>query len=843
MPTRLSPERWRVVIPYLDAALELEPDRRVEWIDALRREDAVLADDVVALLDKHDVLDAQGYLDGGVGGTPRSTSLAGTVLGAYTLREPIGQGGMGTVWLADRTDGRYQGTAAVKLLNPSLLGEEGEGRFRREGSILARLRHPHIAQLIDAGVSPAGQPFLVLEHVDGQRIDRSCDEKALPVEARLRLFLDVLAAVAHAHRNLVVHRDLKPSNVMVDAEGRVKLLDFGIAKLVGLAPGESTNLTSTGARLMTPQYAAPEQLTGGDVTTATDVYALGALLYVLLTGRHPVGDDTCSPAELVRAIVDTEAARVSDAAATGAQAEGRAQQRATTPKRLRGALRGDLDNIVAKALKKDPAERYASAEAMAEDLRRHLDHLPVRARADSLGYRTRKFVTRHRLVLSAAAAVAIALATGAGVAVQQARASSRARDRALVDLRRAEAAADFTGFLLTEATPTQGRPVTNAELLARGEAVLDLRYADDPTTRVHLLLILAERYHENQQYDRWQATVERAFSVSRGVRDVGQRARASCVKAFSLVDEAPDDPATVALANRLLDEAFSDLDASPGSEADEAFCRVNESNISNKLPDAPRSVRAATRAVALEEQRGAPVTRRFEAGLALATAHFVSGAPHPADAEFERVMQLLDRQGLARSRDAAIVLNNWNRMWQLNGRPLKALPLSERALAIGRERAPGNGAVAVLVQNHANVLCNIGRWTEAVPLAEEALAKTRDEKSARRLVVALEVAASAYAGAGDLDRAAQALHEAERLLTDDPRASAAQLGALDKHRARLALWRGDQASAVAHAKQGLARPPAEQDVPVLELMLAEAHNDRRDFSDARAAVERAVPAV
>src|SRR5687768_6598151 len=219
MPARISPERWRVVIPYLDAALELDDDDRTAWLDALRAQDASLAADVADLLQKHDVLDAQGYLDGGVQGHTRPTSLAGQVLGAYTLREQLGQGGMGTVWLADRSDGRYQGVAAVKLLNASLVGREGEQRFRREGNILAQLRHPHIAHLIDAGVSPSGQPYLVLERVDGERIDGYCDARSLGIEERLRLFLDVLAAVSHAHANLVVHRDLKPSNVLVTTGG------------------------------------------------------------------------------------------------------------------------------------------------------------------------------------------------------------------------------------------------------------------------------------------------------------------------------------------------------------------------------------------------------------------------------------------------------------------------------------------------------------------------------------------------------------------------------------------------------------------------------------------------
>jgi eukaryotic-like serine/threonine-protein kinase len=437
MPARLSAERWRVVIPYLDAALEIEENRRVAWLAALRGDDGALADDVAGLLDEHEALDAQGFLDGGIGKAPPAASLAGHVLGAYTLREQIGQGGMGSVWLADRSDGRYQGVAAVKLLNPSLLGREGEGRFRREGSILARLRHPNIAHLIDAGLSGAGQPYLVIEHVDGQRIDRYCDERALPVEARLRLFLDVLAAVAHAHQNLVVHRDLKPSNVMVGADGRVKLLDFGIAKLLERDPGETTALTGDGAHLMTPQYAAPEQLTGGDVSTATDVYALGALLYVLLTGRHPSGSDTGSPAELIRAIVETEPVRPSDAALQDAPgidpAAERASRRAVTPRKLAFALRGDLDNIVAKALKKPVHERYATVGALAADLLAHLEYGVVSARAESMRYRAARFLRRHRLAAVAAAVLVSSLAVGLGATAWQSARARREAARAQID--------------------------------------------------------------------------------------------------------------------------------------------------------------------------------------------------------------------------------------------------------------------------------------------------------------------------------------------------------------------------------------------------------------------------
>ena len=236
------------------------------------------------------------------------------MIGPYTLISVIGHGGMGSVWLAKRNDGRFDRQVAVKFLNIALVGHGGEERFKREGTILGRLSHPNIAELIDAGLSSTGTPYIVLEFVEGDHIDRYCDRHQLAIEARVQLFLSVISAVAHAHANLIVHRDLKPSNVLVSKDGTVKLLDFGIAKLLegDAQDGSATQLTVQGGRAMTPEYAAPEQITGAPVTTATDVYALGVLLYVLLTGQHPTGAATHSPAELVKAIVDTEPKRISD---------------------------------------------------------------------------------------------------------------------------------------------------------------------------------------------------------------------------------------------------------------------------------------------------------------------------------------------------------------------------------------------------------------------------------------------------------------------------------------------------------------------------------------------------
>jgi serine/threonine protein kinase/tetratricopeptide (TPR) repeat protein len=408
----LSPDQWRALSPYLDQALAMTDDERSAWLSSVGDQDPALATQLESLLDEHRVLAQEGFLENSRWALPNSIGLAGQTLGPYTLISQLGQGGMGSVWLARRSDGRFERKAAVKFVNIALAGGATEERFKREGSILGRLTHPHIAELLDAGISSDGRPYLILEYVDGTTIDQYCDQRKLDLEARLRLFLDVLSSVAHAHANLIVHRDLKPSNVLVTTGGEVKLLDFGIAKLLegeGQS-GAATLLTHEGGSALTPQYAAPEQLTGQPVTTATDVYALGVLLYVLLSGRHPVISDLNSPAELVRAVLELEPPRPSEAIPPD-NASLIAENRGTTPEKLRRQLRGDLDTIIGKALKKDPQERYASVTGFADDLQRYLKREPIRARPDTLAYRTVKFLRRNRTVV-ALTATAIVLVIG-----------------------------------------------------------------------------------------------------------------------------------------------------------------------------------------------------------------------------------------------------------------------------------------------------------------------------------------------------------------------------------------------------------------------------------------------
>ena len=533
----INPDRWRVLSPYLDEALEIAAEDRAAWLASISARDSALAADLRAILAQHQAIHESHFLERAVvdSRTALTQSLAGQVVGAYRLVSPIGQGGSGSVWVAERCDGRFEGRAAVKLLNIALIGRTGEERFKREGTILARLQHPRIAHLIDAGVSPAGQPYLILELVDGRAIDRYCDEHSLGIEARLGLFLDVLDAVAHAHANLIVHRDIKPANVLVNVDGQVKLLDFGIAKLIEadaawgtIATAEPSALTREGGAALTPEYAAPEQLSGGAVTTATDVYALGVLLFVLLTGQHPAGRAAQSPATLVRAIVDGEPPRISDAVVSETETpetiSRHARQCGTTSARLRRVLRGDLDTIVAKALKKNASERYPSVSALADDLRRVLRHEPISARPDTLRYRTARFVRRHAGGVATAAAVVLLIA---GLTAVHTRRLSAERDRAQREAAKAVKVSELLLGLLTSADPyairdRSGEPTVRA-LLDAGAEQVQKDLAGEPALQAEMLTTMGRTYRRLGLFDKAQRLLEQALASGQrafGAEDV-----------------------------------------------------------------------------------------------------------------------------------------------------------------------------------------------------------------------------------------------------------------------------------------------------------------------------------
>jgi eukaryotic-like serine/threonine-protein kinase len=493
----IDKHRWTVLSPLLDELLDADEDVRSTRLAHIRDTDSELAQDLSALLRRQAAIDSEGFLEGSAAPLPAEPILAGRAIGSYTLERLLGRGGMGAVWLAHRSDGRYAGRAAVKLLNLALLGPAGPDRFKREGSALARLAHPNIARLTDAGVSADGQPYLVLEYIEGEPIDRWCQARALDVRARVRLFLQVLEAVAHAHSKLILHRDLKPANILVTPQGQVKLLDFGIAKLLDEehVVASAAALTQLAGQAFTPEYAAPEQVQGAEVTTATDVYALGVLLYSLLTSRLPTADPSPTSSQKVR------------------------------------ALRGDLDSIIAKALRKVPAERYRTVAALAEDLQRYLDKQPVSARADSMSYRFERFVARNRTAVGAACVVLIAVAAATGVAVWQAREATAQRDHARALSARNNAVVEFVSSMLTEVVPAD-QPIRVADLLERSQSVL-LGAQTRPDIQAAVLNIVATYFLNAGDVAKAGPLLTRSIELTRDSPDVALRAELLCGNALA----------------------------------------------------------------------------------------------------------------------------------------------------------------------------------------------------------------------------------------------------------------------------------------------------------------------
>ncbi|HET7549848.1 MAG TPA: serine/threonine-protein kinase [Gemmatimonadaceae bacterium] len=609
-------ERWSELEPLLDHALELSQPERESWLVELRTRSAELAAELEAILQGEAEADESGFL-----APAFDAALAGVELGAYTIERPLGQGGMGSVWLARRTDGRFEGVAAVKLLNLSLLGPGGRARFEREGSVLARLAHPNIGRLLDAGVTPTGQPYLVLEHIDGKPIDEFVAERSLSMEERLQLFLQVLAAVGHAHANLIVHRDLKPSNILVTADGTVKLLDFGIAKLLaGDRDRRLDALTVDGGRVLTPEHAAPEQVNGGAITTATDVYLLGVLLYLLVSGRHPTAEGCASPADAVRALFEVEPARLK---------------------------LGDLDTILHKALRKEPGERYQTVAELADDVTRYMQHEPVGARGASVRYRVRKFVRRHRAGVAAAAFTAAALVAATIFSVQQMRVATRERDAALYASKRANAQVEFQSLLMSQ---MGDGPVTMREILERSRGALERQYGGDPRFLASLLAELSQRYAELGDTKIRGSLLARAESLAVATNDHDALTRIRCYTADNLRTEGRYVEA---------ERAIQRADSMIGDGTDprvEASCLQILADLDNEAGPHGRALPAIRRAIAILDSLGE--TRDMEyIGMFSTLAYSLDneGRAREAVPIFEREAAILDSTGRGETMSRAIV--------------------------------------------------------------------------------------------------------------------------------------------------------------------------------------------
>ncbi len=513
-----SPEarRWARAQELFHAALRTEPGHRSAFLDTACAGDAALRDEVASLLEAHD--DDSLLDEPAVGPAERSPRER---IGPWRLVRPLGEGGMGVVYLAEREEGGFHQVVALKLLRAGIVDTRLEHQLQVERGILARLEHPGIARLIDGGYTEEGQPYFAMEFVEGRTLLEYCDDQRLGLENRVRLFIPICEAVNHAHQQLVVHRDLKPGNILVTPEGTPKLLDFGIAKLLDPAVPDHTRT----APWMTPAYASPEQVSGERVTTLSDVYTLGILLYELLAGRRPYELNLGSPAEIARVVCEQMPGPPSVAVRSslaGPAAEAVAARRGTTVERLARGLEGDLDTIVLKALAKEPGRRYASAAQLAEDLRRHLSARPVLARPDTLRYRMGKFVRRHRTGVIAAALAFVFLVGGVSATIWQARRATRQAAIAEVQRDRAAAEAEKAGlvtrlmvdiFRLSDPTENLGDTLTAREILDRGVARVEREFRQQPDLQAAVFSEVADVYANLGLLSRAEALANRALEL------------------------------------------------------------------------------------------------------------------------------------------------------------------------------------------------------------------------------------------------------------------------------------------------------------------------------------------
>jgi tetratricopeptide (TPR) repeat protein len=729
---------WSEVSPYLDQALDLEPPQREPWLIALEATYPALAMELRELLLLHADNRASGFLERSPLGADES--LIGQQIGHYTIERLLGRGGMGTVWLGRRSDGKFEGRAAVKLLDRRGLGRDAANQIRHEASLLARLSHPHIARLFDAGVRENGQPYLILEYVEGEPIDRYCTARQLSLAARLRLFVAALDAVAHAHAQLVVHRDLKPSNVLVTKEGIVKLLDFGVAALQPIHYTDAATAYS-GPRALTPGYAAPEQLRGEPVSAACDIYALGVVLHVLVTGTHPHRAGGATHTELVRATLTED--------------PGPASERLASPAERR-RVRGDLDAIIAHAMSREPESRYATAVEFATDIRRFLGNYPVQARPATRAYVAHKFAQRHWGGILSALLVLLVLIGASVVTTLQALEARRQRDFARTQLARADAFIDLNNYVLADAAPV-GRPFTAKALLGRALHVLERQKTDD-ANRAFLLTQIGWQYEAQGDFATGLKVLREAYQLSRGITDPSARAQAACALANALANEG-NSPRS----SELIEEGLRELPDNAEFALDRAYCLSRGKQVAQNAGNAQLAVQRSESVIqALNQVPFAHDLDDLHAHEELASALREAGRYHEASAEFADAWPRLVALGRDDTLSALVWLNNWGlTLFQL-GRPLDAeLPL-RRAIELEEGGSAEEGVSPMALTNYAQILFELARLDAAANYAERAY--RRGLQAGNQIVVnqARLRLARIYRAQHDLHRATQMLDEAEQ---------------------------------------------------------------------------------
>ena len=729
---QVDPESWPMLSALMDEWLELPEDRRAAWLDSLEPTHAELLPALRELLSQP----APAFLERlpGIGDDPLDPHAApgsfapGALAGPYRLVRELGRGGMGVVWLATRVDGSLKRDVALKFPLVYFHDPTTANRFARERDILARLEDARIARLYDAGVTAQGQPYLAMEYVEGEAVTAYCDRFGLDIRARLLLFLEVLRAVHYAHTNLVVHRDLKPSNILVTHAGQVRLLDFGVARLLEEGEATETDITRLGGRALTPDYASPEQISGDSITTASDVYSLGVLLYELLTGGRPYRIPRgASGSDSAASTPGVEPTRPSQATFDDSQARARG---GFTVKGLAGALRGDLDTIILKALQKEPQARYPTADAFGRDIERYLSGEPVLARPESRWYRARKFVLRNKLAVSAAAAVALALAGGAGIALWQAHIAVEEKRRADSEAATARAINEFLrkDLLSQASSATQAAPGTHPDpdikvrtALDRAAASLTGKFDAQPVVEAAIRQTIGDTYSEMGLPAESEKQIARALELRRRVLGAEDKDTLSSAESLAEVYQREGKyDAAEALLNNLL-ETDRHLGRENSREAIAALHTLGF--IADSRADYARAEVIYRRVLEIERR-----VLTGEDDYTLSTMHNLAMVLS-REAKYQEAEELLKRVIGIRQRvlgaehpNTLMSLNGLGQLYQMEGKYPEAEPrlqavLEARRHSLGEEHPDTLGSMTDL----GLLYLYEGKYTDAEPLLTHAV--------------------------------------------------------------------------------------------------------------------------
>jgi len=715
----MDASRWERVQVLFEAAADLPPEEGERYLQEACGNDDALLEEVRALLyADHRVhslldglaLDAVSLADALP--SDAEQALEGRRVGPYRLVCRLGAGGMGVVYLAERADGQFEQQVALKLIKRGMDSEQIVGRFQAERQILARLKHPNIARLLDGGVSEEGQPYFAMEYVDGQPIDRYSGAAGLSVEARLALFLEVCRAVQYAHSQLIVHRDLKPSNILVTEEGQVKLLDFGIAKMLGGDAGEGVQ-TRTGVRVLTPAYASPEQLRGEGVTTGSDVYALGVVLYELLTGRRPNGSagSTEEP--------DKPSTVVSRGEGTTSVPSGAAERT-----RWRRRLEGDLDTICLKALCQEPERRYGSVEALMEDVGRHLSGLPVLARRDTVGYRVGKFVNRHRAWVGATGLV---LALVAALVSFYTVRLAQERDRARIEAEKAAQVSAFLQSLFAVSNPSEskGETVTARSLLDEGAQRVETELADQPEVAAKMMQVIGDVYLSLGLYGEAGDITQKALDH---LQDLHGDEHAEVAATQTILARIRLEQGDQAVAESLHTRALAVRRRLFGAEHMEVAESLKElAYLRQAQGDYEAAIELNREVLAIRRKHLGEEDPLVATALNdLANALREHGEIEAAESLFREAIALQEKLLGDDHPEVANTVNNLALLLQERGEHAAAEPLYRRVLAIDlKTLGPEHPYVAISKNNLAQALQGKGAYAAAESLFRESLALRR----------------------------------------------------------------------------------------------------------------------